>query len=280
MPQAYLKHFAVPGSKPPRVWAYTKDAKDPILKRIQKVAVKNHLYVLQDEQGRRDDSFEKQLSSLESLIGHTVWNVLATKEVDLSWEPMRKMVSLTVANMYLRSPNTFDKFVEMHTQIRDSIIANGGVPDEMQIRGETFLMDQSSWPAFKDGDKNFIKKIWLAEVGNATALAKDLMKMRWSVLCLEEPLFVTSDNPVTVTHPSLKFRGFQNPESSVSFPLSPTRLLLFDHLYDEPANQYYSCDYEGSIHNLFAWRGAIQHIFSPNERDTVLSNLLISEQFE
>ena len=280
MPQAYLKHFAVPESKPPRVWAYTKDVKDHELKRIQKVAVKNHLYVPQDEQGVRDDRFEKRLSSLESLLGDPVWNVLATKEVDLAWEPMRKMVSLTIANMYLRNPKTFDKFVEMHSHLRNSILASGDVPDEMQIWGESFLMDKSSWPAFRDGDENFIKKIWLAEVGNATALAKDLMKMRWSILCLEEPLFVTSDNPVTITHPSLKFKGFQNPETSVSFPLSPTRLLLFDHVYDEPANQYYPCDYEGSIHNFLTWRGAIRHILSPNERDTVLNNLLISEQFE
>lgn len=278
VPQSYLKHFAVPESKPPRVWAYPKDAKEPALKRIQKVAVKNHLYVPKNEQGERDDSFEKRLAGLETWLGHPLWNRLATKEVDLSWEPMRKMISLTVANMYLRNPNTFDIFIEMHCNIRASVLKYGGVPDEIHIKGESFLMDKSSWPAFRDGDENFIKKIWLAELGNAAALAKDLMKMRWTMLCLKDPLFVTSDNPVTLTHPSLKFRGFQNPETSVYFPLSPTRLLLFDHLYEDPANEYRHCLHDGAVPNLFAWRGAIQHVFSPNEDDTVLNNLLINEE--
>jgi hypothetical protein len=33
------------------------------------------------------------------------------------------------------------------------------------------------------------------------------MKMRWAVVFSEEPVFITSDNPVMIVHPSLKFRA-------------------------------------------------------------------------
>jgi hypothetical protein len=65
------------------------------------------------------------------------------------------------------------------------------------------------------------------------------MAMRWSMLWAAEPVFITTDNPVVFLDPSLKFRGINNPETSIIFPISPNRVLCMDHRHHEPANQYY-----------------------------------------
>jgi hypothetical protein len=81
--------------------------------------------------------------------------------------------------------------------------------------------------------------MWLDNVGSATWLAEILMSMRWAILLSEEPVFITTDNPVVTLHPSLQFRGIKNAETSVVFPLSPTRLLHIDNRMSEPDGQYY-----------------------------------------
>jgi hypothetical protein len=87
-------------------------------------------------------------------------------------------------------------------------------------------------------------------------------------------VFISSDNPVTVLHPSLTFFGFDNPETSVIFPLSPTRVLQMDNLHGEPDGHYYTVKPGPAALNLLQWRGAHEYMFSHRQTDLVYAEML------
>ena len=56
-------------------------------------------------------------------------------------------------------------------------------------------------------------------------------------------------------------------------PLSPTRMLVMDHAYREPHNQYYPMKHPVAALNLLLWRGAIEHMFTNRNPDEVCREL-------
>jgi hypothetical protein len=101
-----------------------------------------------------------------------------------------------------------------------------------------------------------------------------LLKMRWAVIFSEEPVFITSDNPVTIMHPSLQFRGLKNSETTVAFPLSPTRILIMDNRHGEPDAQYYPLRQGPGSPNGLIWRNAIECMFAPRHPDIICGEML------
>lgn len=65
--QSYLKAFAADDNGQ-RIWRFSKNDGEPELKRIDKVAVKFHLYAPLGPDGRRDDALEKKLAELEIFL--------------------------------------------------------------------------------------------------------------------------------------------------------------------------------------------------------------------
>lgn len=272
VPQSYLRYFAADDART-KIWAFSKVDGDPELKPIAKVAVKFYLYA-PGSVGSRDYSFEDKLADLEQWFSHPVWTQIATGYADLSDDLIRKMISLTMAVMYLRNPAQLDVSRHIHERMRSFIGEAGALPDEIQIGGVWREVDKSSWEEFRDANDEDTKANWLKSVGSATWLAELFLKMRWMIVVADEPTFVTTDNPVTAVHRDLKFRGFANPRTSVMFPLSPTRLLCLDHLHEEPDSQYYPVVGKGESHNLLLWRNALDKMFSSRPIDTVLHELV------
>ena len=102
--------------------------------------------------------------------------------------------------------------------------------------------------------------------------------MRWAMVASEEPVFITSDHPITFLHPDLRFRGIKNPDTSVIFPISPTRVLCMDHRHEEPANEYYPAQHHGAAINMLVWRDALEFMFSPREPHEVCRQILELEE--
>ena len=245
-------------------------AGNPELKPIEKVAVSFYLYVPSDPATkRRDDSFEKKLSELERWFSSPIWGSFQTDMIDLGDEKIRKLVSLLVATMMLRNPRHFDMHKVIHGNLRDMVLAEGEIPDSIEINGISRRLDPTDWPSFRDATEDDLKRIWIDEMNNSANYALILMDMRWSVLCSDEPVFITTDAPVTFVHPSLKFRGIKNAETMILFPISPTRVLCMDWLHHEPASQYYRLNGDGSTQNLLLWRNALEYMFTHRHPDEV-----------
>lgn len=276
VPQAYLKAFAAEGGKRPKIWRFGKtEGQDAELKRIEKVAVKFHLYAPMGPDGARDDAVEKKLSELEKWFDHPIWRQLCEGQIDLSWEPLRQVLAVIVATTHVRNPKHFELWKRTHRQMVDQMSGFESLPSHVTIGGVRRAVDPSDWLAFSTAGEEAMKAAWNVYVAAAGDIAPRLLKMRYSILALDQPGFVTSDNPVTITHPSGTFRGIGDPDTVITFPISPTRTLMLDNQLGEPDGWYYSRD-DGSpaANNLAVWRNAIEHMFSSRHPDLALAELL------
>ena len=269
LPQAYLRDFAANEDRT-KIWRFSKKSGDPELKPIEKVAVRHHLYVPRDEAtGKRDDSFEQKLSQLEGWFASPVWRALQTEVLDLSRKELRMLVSLVVSVMYLRTPVHYEHVKEFHRKMVAKVGGLDQVPTSLRLGDQELQVDPESWPTYRDASEDDLKKLWISQMNGATEYAEILMGMRWSMLLAEVPTFITSDNPVTIVHPALTFRGLSNSETLVLFPICPQRILVMDHCHDQRANQYYPLQGDGTAQNVLIWRNAIEYMFSHQDPDNV-----------
>lgn len=274
VPQVYLRAFAADAARK-KIWRLGKDAGDPELKAIDKVAVRFHLYVPRGSMGRRDDSFERKLADLESWFDSPLWKQLRDDYVDLEYEPLRKMIGLLAATMFLRNPRQYEFVLSMHGRLVEMFSGPDGPTSSIEINGHTVTLDPGTWPAYRDASDDDLKQFWISGINGAAAEAEIFMAMRWSILFSDQPVFITTDNPVVFLHPSLTFRGINNPETSVVFPIGPTRVLCMDHLHDQPANQYYPLkNGSAAAQNVLMWRYSIEHIFSHQHPDIICGEMV------
>ncbi len=273
MSQSYLRGFATDDARQ-KIWRFGKTVGAPELKPIEKVAVKFHLYAPRNENVVRDDSLEKKLANLENWLGTPIWGAVCNDFPDLRWEPLRKMVALLMATMYLRNPLRFDQMKLLYHEMVGLILRAKQIPPKVEIKGKVYAIDPTGWPAFRDADEDYLKRHWNQEVSQAGWLAEHFLRMRWAVLVSETPVFITSDDPVLLLHPSLRFKGLKNPETSVIFPLSPTRVLTLDHRRDQLDGMFYPLKHDPASLNGLIWRHSIEHMFSPRHPDVVCAEIL------
>lgn len=272
VPQAYLRAFATDSNRT-KIWTFGKTNGDPMLKTISRVAVKFYLYA-PGENGQRNYSTEQKLGDLEQLFGNPFWSRISTGFIDLNERTIRKGIALLTAVMHLRNPKMLECTIDIHKSFRKLFMTEDELPDIVEIAGRKLEVDKESWPAYRDATPDYIKRMWLGSLTQATWLAELLLNMRWAIIASDNPVFIKSDNPVTIIHPSLQFRGLKDPETSVLFPLSPTRMLYLDNRRSEPDAQYYAVDGKGEAQNLLVWRNAIEHMLSHRDPDEVCAEMI------
>lgn len=270
--QSYLKAFSADNGQ--RVWRLSKNQGEPELKRIDKVAVKFHLYAPMTANGRRDDALEKKLAELENFFGEPMWEAVCNDFPDFSWEPLRKMVALLTAVTWLRTPQQFEFWKSVHQQFANFFAQHDSLPDAVHINNRRVELDHASWPAYRDASEEAMKMAWNEWLGQAGGIAKMFLKMRWAVLVSEKPVFITSDNPVLVGDTLGPHRGLTHPEAMVTFPLSPTRVLMMDNRHNEPDAQFYPLRHDPAATNVLVWRNAIEHMFSARHPDEVCAEMV------
>lgn len=289
VPRFYLEYFAIPEPKgaEPQVHVLHRSRGEDHIVGIHNVAVENHLYAPIDDAGLRDFSTENKLAGLEDLLAN-IWPRLATDFPDLNSTPLRKGLSLFLATLYLRHPATYAH--QRRSQARLRVALDLAPRDERGLPDVKFLtvgkhvvpFDKEEWARHGPLKRTESHQLFADMIRTeAKRLAKKLMKKRWSIVFLEEPLFVTSDNPFFVINPELKPFQFLGPDSMSMFPLSPTRILCVDDL-DEPANQYYPVSPDAAgMYNYLTWVNTDGYLISPRHISAVLGELLkVKQQFE
>jgi hypothetical protein len=267
VPQSYLRWFASDAPKNSKIWRFSNKEGPPSEKPIKKVAVQYYLYAPQIN-GSRSYDFEKKLSDIEQLFSPSMWHTISNGFIELKDEGTRKGIALLAAIMYLRNPTQLRQTTDIHNSLVDFFASQDEKSSTIEIEGKTLELDWNEWESFRNSDQESIKKLWIKSISEATWLAEILMQMRWSIVLSEKPVFITSDNPVAVIHPSLQFKGLKDRDSRVIFPLSPTRILTMDNLNSEPNGQYLEA--KGfPAWNMLIWRNAIEFMFSPRHPDEV-----------
>ena len=285
VPQFYMRYFATLGTrdtKTPQVWIFSKQHEDgdEELTSVRNVCGKRYLYSPRQLDGTRSWALDDKLSDIEALLG-VVWPALATDFVDLGDEQIRKALALFVAITHMRHPDVRHAIEEIHGQLVDFYEAAPKLPDgtpnvdSIEITGRPYKFDTSDWRAYrnqgKDGHDRAFGEIVQSETG---LMAKHLLTKRWSMLCSERDVLVTSDKPVVLRHPTRERYGYGTKDTIVTFPISPSRLLVLDDVPDEPANQYYPLVESniGAI-NMTTWHGAKRFLITGRPIEEVLTEL-------
>jgi hypothetical protein len=99
----------------------------------------------------------------------------------------------------------------------------------------------------------------------AIEFAEILLAKRWSIVFIDEPLFVTSDYPLYVASPENERHQLAGIAAIIMSPLRPTRMLCFDDL-DAPANRYFKVPNEAAdLYNLLTWVNTVVFFMFNNE---------------
>ncbi|WP_084512434.1 DUF4238 domain-containing protein [Geothrix fermentans] len=286
VPQFYLRQFATPetrGEEEAQVWTFSRDESDgeEVCTNVRNVCAKRFLYTPLDEYGERDWNFEEKLGDLESLLGQ-IWPALANGYPDLSEVSMRKGLSLFVAVMSLRNFEKRKEVEGIHQRLVEAFsalpIGPDGIPSihTLVADGKSYEFDPSGWKEYREWGKKEHDRFFVEAIqSEAVHIAELLMKKRWSVVVAEADAFITTDQPVALHHADRDRFGFKTKGTLVSFPLSPTRLLIMDDMHEEPENQFYPL-VEGRIgaFNYMAWINAKRALITGRPVPDVLGEMV------
>jgi hypothetical protein len=197
---------------------------------------------------------------------------------------MRKALALFVSILHLRHPKRLSEAEAIHAQIVAACEAlpkdEAGRPriESIEHKGIVTPFDASGWHSYRVFGLEEKKQTFVDGIRqNATHGAKLLMKKRWSVVFSEQPVFITTDTPVTIMNEKREVFGLATPGTRIFFPLSPTRVLMMDDRQDEPGGLYYPLvdgTRGAALFNLTAWHHAERFMISPRHTDAVCAELL------
>ncbi|MGA7562490.1 MAG: DUF4238 domain-containing protein [Desulfobaccales bacterium] len=286
VPQFYLKQFATIetlNTKSPKVWIFSKDKQDgaPSLTNIKNICAKRHLYSPPHSDGQREWGLESKMARLESVLS-TVLPSIANGYVDLMQPEIRKVVALFVSVMHLRHPDNLIDSTSLHQRMvqiyEKAPKKKDGTPeiDVIEINGKMHEINTSGWDEYRNWDKND-HHIFFVNMVHSTAifLAEILLKKRWSMIFSKEAAFVTSDKPVGKQHKNKEMFGFATEGAIITFPCSPTHLLVMDDMHSELQGQYYPLhNNDPGPFNLLIWRNGSRFMISQRNIDEVLFEMI------
>lgn len=273
VPRFYLRYFSTPetkDSKQPQLWVFSREKKDnnpPFISGIHNIAAERYLYSPLDLNGQRNWKTEEKLGRIEGLLSR-VWNQLANNFVDLKHETLRKGIALFLATLHLRNPTMINEGKEIHKKIV------GYVESFPPKFFNDKLMEE--FGSYKNVQEDFFHRFFIDSInGLGKEVADEFLKKRWSIISSEEPAFITSDTPIVMGNPDHEIFGIKTPGTSIMFPISPTRLLILDDLFDQPQNQYYPLNSNGPGYiNYLIWINTKKFMFSSRNIDEVLAEII------
>jgi hypothetical protein len=286
VPQFYLREFATPDtreSKQPKVWIFSRHDNDgdEKLTWIRNVCAQRYLYSPKTADGERSWKVDDDLEGVEMLLGQ-FWREICSDFIDLGNESVRKALSLFIATNHVRHPANIETVRQIHRQMLqfyESLPKNSeGTPDICSIssNGKEYKFDTSDWHSYRKWNDNDHHHFFVRRIRNdAGHLASIILRKRWSIVFTDKPHFITSDKPVILQNFERERFGFGTSGSIISFPLSPTRVLIMDDLHDEPPNQYYPLlPANLGVYNFSIWRESTRFMITGREIRDVLNEIV------
>lgn len=274
VPQFYLRHFSAPpknvGSEA-QIWMFSRldGDRDAHLVGIKNVAVERHLYSPVREDGSRNFEIEKRLAKLEGLMSLR-WNDIASRYIDLAKDvTLKKVLALFMAVQMLRTKKALSDSLELHdtmVTLFDSLPKNNDGNPKMELLAEPYSKtDPASWSEFKNPTSERLQQSFAEQIFPVGFdLVDHLLAKRWSIVAAKESVFMTSDCPVVMNHPYKEKFGIRTKRTMITFPLSPTRMLLLDDDLSRPPNRYWKLK-PGGQHwfNLMTWVKCDRFVYAP-----------------
>jgi hypothetical protein len=257
VPQFYLRQWCGTDGQ---LWACPLDGRAPFRTTPKAVAAEKGLY---DSSGTpfEDFDYEGALARYESLFAERwpgVFDAIADPET-------KKNISRFLAIFNARHPTQKDLARRVNSLFRAMAERVKG-HDEINVclaSGEQLRVKVGDIQRFaSDTEANTRAGFLSAMRSSVQDVAKVLNARRWGVIIAEEPGFVTSDRPLVVSQghcPDQSF-GFGSPGTTITFPISPNRLLLIGDGFKTDGAHYRIDSVDKS--NVDTIRGAGRFIFA------------------
>lgn len=261
VPQFYLRYFATPETRPaesPLIWATPVEEGKVLYTSTRVLAAKSFLYSPSLDDGSRDDRVDARLRDLEGFMG-LLWPRIADNHICLD-DSFRKGMSLFLATLILRHPRLLQFHRNFYAQAALGSSRGAGetaraLPDRIESMAH----------------RSFVANI-LALGGEFAQVL--YQRKPWNVVFADDPVFATSDHPVVLFDEVQEQPGIGRKETSVYFPISPTRLLLIGHEgWNDGTMQPMRRGGEG-LFNFLIGRNAHRFLFSTSEPTNVFEGIV------
>lgn len=286
VPQFYLREFSTPETrrkKEPQVWIFSKNESDGTerLTNVRNVCAKRYLYSPRDEDGNRSWEVDDKLQGVESLLAK-MWPQIASDFINLGSDPVRKALALFIATTHVRHPDTRTSLKDIHQRMVEGLDDFSKKADDspavetVSYNGEEYKFDTSGWDSYKSWGEDEHHRFFTETIREESRrIAERLLKKRWSIVFSEYEQFITSDKPVGLQHISREVFGIGTTGTLVSFPLSPTRILVMDDQHQEPGDQYYPLNRNNlGAFNYTIWHAATRFMVTGRGVPEVLSEIV------
>lgn len=285
VPQFYLRYYATPetrGTDQPQVWIFSKHESDgdEKLTNVRNVCGKRYLYAPQTQSGERDWALDDLITGLEDTLSR-IWPDLVESRVSIEDRDLRKGLALFVAVMYLRNPRVRAETEQMHAQIVKAFESmpfpsdSGPNTVEVEAKGKKYTLSTDGWSEYQAWGKDEHDRFFCDFVrSEAVRLAEHFLKKRWAIVFAHQETFITTDNPVCLQHETRDRYGVETEGTIITFPLSPTRILVMDDLHSELANRYYPlAEGSGAAFNAVLWHKASRFLITGRPVPEVLEEI-------
>uniref|UniRef100_UPI0035CC2FFD DUF4238 domain-containing protein n=1 Tax=uncultured Sphingomonas sp. TaxID=158754 RepID=UPI0035CC2FFD len=240
VPRLHLKHFI--GVKPKNmIWTFDSQLERWRPSTVENTGAQTNFYSMPDGKGGHIDWLDDALTAIENraVAGY---EALASGRIPTGQH--RADFAMFVATMFVRSPAIINATASGHALYADIIsqrmVSSKGEFDRCAAayRRDTGndLGSYDKMRAFlrnRDGYKIEVsQKAGLKIVGAADEIWPLLYDRAWYILDAGENFFISSDCPVdrwapeASAHPFYGDGGFKNIAAEITFPLSPSRVLL------------------------------------------------------
>ena len=288
IPQYYLKQFAIPETRKEgkeQVWIFSRLHRDDLeTKRvsIRNVAAEQFLYSPRQQDGSRSFEGEKMLAEVDGFLSD-FWPRIANDFVDWNkHQGIRRGLAWFVGLLLARHPDHFEKAQAVHEHMLK--VYESAPKDESDrpnitgiYEGDKFHeLDNSDWEDFKNATKDEVRQSTVEGVKQVTIrLTEDIFDKKWTFIVSPHPVFVTSDRPVHLMHPTRTRFGIRTPGTSIMFPLSPTRMFFaHDEERGEPNNYAHLRKEDVTGMNMLTWVNAKRFLISSYEPTRLLAQMV------
>lgn len=238
-PQLHLKNFEGPQPKG-MIWTYDCLTGRRRPSKVLETGFQSNYYSRKRPDGTYDDSIDEMLEKIENLAT-PIYDKLLSGRIPTDQEKMDFAGFL--ATQFIRSPAMITARAEAYAQFVELIV-------DIQTRDKRSFdqcMDKFEGETGKSFDRDELYKVWndkdryRLEVNKergfdafnvAPELAQIMFERPWYLLTADADYFITCDNPVVHfvdpgNWPNRRHNGgWNNPFSEITFPLSPSLLLM------------------------------------------------------
>ena len=257
VPQFYLRHWC---DGKGRLWVCPLTGHEPFLGTPKSIAAEKGLY---DSAGTPFEKFdyEGSLAKLESLFAGRWPEVFD----DIGNPETKKHISRFLALMHTRHPAQKETVRRINSLLREMAArARGRKEIEItQSDGERTRIQVSDIDQYAaDTEANTRAAFLSAMRASVGEIAQVLNARKWGIIVSDVPGFLTSDRPLVVNrgHCRDQVFGLGSPGTTVTFPISPTRLLLIGDGFKKDGSHYQIESVTGP--NTDTIRGAGRFVFA------------------